>query len=335
MRKSAAQQAQGLIFGALMAALVIIFAFTQVLAFLIPIPLVLTYMRYGGRVAVLTGVVATLFSLLFASPDVALMQVLPMGVLPGLALGLGYTRKWRPLLTGGLTVLVFCFGYLLIYLLMRFVFFAGQDPIAQLVQMMRESLTQAVNMVQGMTSQLPAGDATQQQAMQSYLQQLTTLRDSVDGFIRNLLPTSLAFGGVVFAWLNMKLCTKILPRFGYQVPAPTPFGDLRLPAWTAWGYFLLLFGGRVLELPMTGQPWWVEVARNGVLALQMIFGIVGLAVAYGWLIRKGVPKILAILISLFGFFVLNGIFLVLAAWDAIFDFRGMGHGLWRRATPKS
>jgi uncharacterized protein YybS (DUF2232 family) len=334
MRKSAAQQAQGLIFGALMAALVIIFAFTQVLAFLIPIPLVITYLRYGGRVAVLTGLVATIFSLLFASPDVALLQVLPMGVLPGLALGMGFHRKWRPLYTGALTVLVFCFGYVLIYLLTKFVFFGGQDPIVQMVQMMKGSINQSIDLAQRLSAQLVAAGGSQEQ-IQGYIKNLTAVRENLEGFIRYLMPILLASSGIMLAWLNMKLCAKILPRFGLQISGPTPFGDLRLPVWSIWGCFALLLGLRVAALPFGGQPWWIEVIRNGLYALSLIYSTVGLAVAYGWLIRRGVPKPFAILVSLFGFMIFGWIYLILAAWDAIFDFRGMGHGTWRRPASKS
>jgi uncharacterized protein YybS (DUF2232 family) len=267
--------------------------------------------------------------LLFASPDVALLQVLPMGVLPGLALGMGFHRKWRPLYTGALTVLVFCFGYILIYLLTKYVFFGGQDPIVQLVQAMKGSLNQTIDLVKTLST------GASQEQIQQYVKSLTTMRDSTDGLMRTLLPTLLVSTGILLAWLNMKMCAKILPRFGFNIQSPTPFGNLSLPVWSIWGCFVLLLGSSRLPILSFDGPWWVRVLQNGLYALVLIYSVVGLAVAYVWLIRKGVPKLIAILISLFALMMFSWIFLILAAWDAIFDFRGLGHGTWRRPEPKS
>lgn len=331
MRKSA-MQAQALIFGGLMAALVIIFAFVPFLSFLMPIPLVLTYLRYGGRTAVLTSIVSTVFAIFFTSPDVALLTVLPMGVMPGLAFGLGFKRGWKPVMTALLALAVFFVGYAADYAASRWLFFAGKDPIVMSVESEagRSQINSFVSLVETALDQQPVGTDAQKQQVEQIRSMLTQLKTEPVKMIWALLPTGLFMMGALFTWVNYLLCLRILPRFGHQIPAPTPFAELRLPAWATLGYFVLIFGGQYVLQPFGQGAWWADLIKNVVFTLVYIFYLFGLAVVWGFLRKKDVPKGFAILISglVLGFF--GQWLLVVAAWDSIFDFRQLGHGLWRR-----
>lgn len=336
MRKSAAQ-AQALIFGGLMAALVIIFAFVPFLSFLMPIPLVLTYLRYGGRTAVLTSVVATVFAIFFTSPDVALLTVLPMGVLPGLAFGLGFKRGWKPIMTAVLALAVFFVGYAGNYAASRWLFFAGKDPIVMSVESEagRNQINSMVSLMETALEQQPQATDAQKAQVEQVRAMLTQFKTEPSKMIWALLPTGLLLMGALFTWVNYLLCLRILPRFGHQIPAPTPFAELRLPAWATLGYFVLIFGGQYIFQPVGQGAWWSDLVKNVVFTLVYVFYLFGLAVVWGFLRKKDVPKGFAILLSALVLLFFGQWLLVIAAWDAIFDFRQLGHGLWRRPTTES
>lgn len=337
MRKSAAQ-AQALIFGGLMAALVIIFAFVPFLSFLMPIPLVLTYLRYGGRTALLTSVVSTIFAIFFTSPDAALLTVLPMGVMPGLAFGLGFKRGWKPIMTALLALAVFFVGYAGDYAASRWLFFAGKDPIVMSIESEagRTQINSVVSMMESVLDQQPVVTDAQKQQVEQVRAMLTQMKTDPVKMVWALLPMGLFLLGALFTWVNYLLCLRILPRFGHQIPPPTPFGELRLPAWATLGYFVIMFGGQYVLQPAGEGPWWSDLLRNVLFTLVYIFYFVGLAVVWGFLRKKDVPKGFALLLCAMALFVFGQWLLVLAAWDAIFDFRQLGHGLWRwRPTTES
>lgn len=331
MRKSAAQ-AQALIFGGLMAALVIIFAFVPFLSFLMPIPLVLTYLRYGGRTAVLTSVVSTIFAIFFTSPDVALLTVLPMGVMPGLAFGLGFKKGWKPIMTAVLALAVFFVGYAGDYAASRWLFFAGKDPIVMSIESEagRAQINTMVSMMESVLQQQPVATDAQKQQVEQVRAMLTQMKTEPAKMVWALLPSGLFLLGALFTWVNYLLCLRILPRFGHHIPAPTPFGELRLPAWATLGYFVFMFGGQYILQPAGEGAWWTDLLRNVLFTLVYIFYLFGLAVVWGFLRKKDVPKGFAFLLSALALFVFGQWLLVIAAWDAIFDFRQLGHGLWRR-----
>lgn len=332
MRNSAAQ-AQALIFGGLMAALVIIFAFVPFLSFLMPIPLVLTYLRYGGRTALLTGIVSTVFAIFFTSPNIALLTVLPMGVMPGLAFGLGFKRGWKPVMTALLALSVFFVGYAANYAASRWLFFNGRDPIVMSVESEagRQQINAVVSLMERALDQQPVSTETQKQQVEQIRAFFTQFRTEPTKVIWALLPSGLFLVGALFTWVNYLLCLRILPRFGHQIPAPSPFGELRLPAWATLGYFLLMLGGQYLMAPVGAGAWWLDLLRNVLFTMVYIFYLVGLAVVWGFLIKKEIPKGAALVITILVLLFLGQWLLILAAWDAIFDFRQLGHGIWRRS----
>ena len=97
--ESRSTRVQGLVFGGLMAAMTVVFSLVPGLSVLMPIPLVLAYVRYGGRIAVMTATAATLFTMAFTGVVSAILAI-PAGILPGLVFGMGFRRKWKPLTIG-------------------------------------------------------------------------------------------------------------------------------------------------------------------------------------------------------------------------------------------
>ncbi|WP_342589502.1 DUF2232 domain-containing protein [Symbiobacterium terraclitae] len=151
----------------------------------------------------------------------------------------------------------------------------------------------------------------------------------------SLLPASIFFSGVASSAVNYMLCRFTLPRFGHEVPAWTPFAEFRLPTWSVWLYAsLALLAPFFLSGDMVSLPWWGKLLLNVFSPLMMIFMLAGVAVAYGYLRKRGLSGGSAALIVILGTLLLGPLgpqlLVLLAMWDTVFDVRGLGHGLWRR-----
>jgi uncharacterized protein YybS (DUF2232 family) len=324
---------RGLVFGGLMAALVVVAALVPGLGLFMPIPLVLAYVRYGGRVAALTALVATFLSSLFRGPVDTLFLLVPAGILPGLAFGYGFRHKLKPLWIGLIAVLIFFLSFAVEYAGVRLAFLGGTDPLTQMMQDMNLIVDQFFTRYSEQLAKMPAVTPEQQKTLANAQATVQQLRQQAPELLRNLIPSILFMSGVASAWLNYMLCRLILPRLGHEVPAPTPFGEFRLPLWMAW-----LFVGLTLALTfaggsLAGMPWWGKVLLNVLTPLTYVLVLAGMAAAYGYLRQKGISKGFAVFLLIFAFF-LGGLglqlYILLAVWDTVFDFRGLGHGLWKR-----
>lgn len=327
----------GLVFGGIMAALVVLFALFPILVLFVPIPLVLTYVRYGGRVAGLTSVVAVLFAAMFMGPIQAIL-LLPGGVLPGLIFGYGLRNGLRPLTIGLIAVAAFFLGYAGEYMVTRVALFEGRDPIAMTAEseVGRAQIERLLQMMEPFT-QVPQNATKAQKANAELVKaRLEEMRQNPTGVVWAAFPATLFLLGTLSTWINYQLCRLILPRFGHEVPKPTPFGEFRLPMWLTWVFALTSFGVSYggIQKSLLNAPWWIQVLETVLGPLMLIFVLSGMAVAYGFLRKKDVPKPAAAGLCLVALF-LGGLgtqlYTLVAMWDSIFDFRGLGHGLLKRA----
>lgn len=328
----------GLVFGAIMASLVVVFALIPVLGLFLPIPLVLAYIKYGPRITLLTATVAVGFTMLFTGPLQAFLLI-PAGVLPGLVFGYGFRKGLRPMTIGLIAVAVFFLGFAAQYAVTRVVLFDGEDPFAQAAssETGRAQMERILALVEPQMVNLPdnASEATKRMAelQRGWVQEF---RDNPVPAMWTLLPLSVFMIGALSTWLNYMLCRWILPRFGHDVPAPTPFAEFRLPVWLIWVYVLVLVGTAFVDVGPTigGAHWSFQVVLNVLPPLSWVFILAGVAVAYGYLRRKEVPPLMAGIFSLVGLLV-GGvgiqIYMMLAILDSILDFRRLGHGLYKRS----
>ena len=319
-----------------MAALVVIFAAVPILNLLMPIPLVLTYMRFGGRAALLACVVSALFSAIFMGPVNMLLILVPGGLMPGLAFGYGLRRGWKPLMTGILALVVFFLGFALTYVGTRALVLGGRDPIADMLQTepAKRLIADSTTLLEQAYQAKPASPGRDQA-----LEGLRELREHPVEMEYTLLPAALFLAGAVSSWFNYKLLQLSLPRLGHPIPAPAPFSEFRLPTWSVWVYAAAMLAGNYLgdSGTLVNAPWPVKVFANIIGPLVILFILAGIAVAYGYLRRKvGLGRMPAILLALAGFLLRNNgpvVYVMLAIWDTLFDFRGLGHGLFRLPTP--
>lgn len=347
MQRRSSSGVQGLIFGGLMAALVVVFALIPGFAFLMPIPLVLVFMRHGDRVAVMTAVVAILMTMAFRGVINGLL-VIPSGILPGLIFGMGFRRQWKPLTIGLSAVAVFFVGYALSYAVMRMALFNGRDPIEVMVEgkQFREMWSMVTDMMlQSTASQAPANPTpAQAEQIANTTQMLTEMRNNPAGIYWVLLPSAVFIAGAVSSWVNWMLFKWTLPRFGYTIPQPVPFVQFRLPMWLVWVYGLL---SMVAPFMLQGASsliqasWAVKLLMNLISPLGMIFALAGVAVLYGylqkkWNLKPGMAVLIIMLAPMVvGLGLVYQLLILVAMWDAIFDFRGLGHGLWKRGPEET
>jgi len=342
--QSRSEQTRGLVFGGLMAALVVVFSLIPGLSVLMPIPLVLAFVRYGGRTAVLVAVAATLFNMMF-NGLVSGILVIPAGILPGLAFGLGFRRKWRPLSIGIVAVLTYFLGFALTYVVTRLAMFGGRDPFVALLEepatrtLVDQMVAVMVSLAETIESTATQSGGTltpaQTQMVEQYRQMAEMLQRDPVGVIWTLLPASLFFSGVVSSAINYLLCRFTLPRFGHEVPAWTPFAEFQLPTWSVWLYIVMsLLAPFFLRGDMTALPWWGKLLLNIFSPMMMIFMLAGAAVAYGFLRKHGLGAGGAAAIVVVGTLLLGQlgpqVLVLLALWDTVFDVRGLGHGIWKR-----
>lgn len=330
---------QGLVFGGLMAALVVVLALIPGLAFLMPIPLVLVFMRHGGRPAVLAAVVAILLTMSFRGVVNGILAI-PSGVLPGMIFGYGFRRNWKPLTIGLSAVAVFFVGFAISYVVMRVALFDGRDPIEMAVQ--EPTFARAWSMVVDSMEQTTLGQQPtsptpeQEKSAQDVRKLLGEMRSNPAGVYWSLLPAVIFIGGAVSTWFNWLLFRWTLPRFGHKIPQPTPFEQFTLPLWLVWVYGILSFAAPLVMGPsMIEASWVAKLLMNLVSPLGLIFSLAGVAVAYGFLVRRqsvkpGVAAVIIVIAYMLLGMMSFQLFTILAMWDAIFDFRGLGHGMWKR-----
>jgi uncharacterized protein YybS (DUF2232 family) len=324
---------RGLVFGGLMAAMVVVFAMVPFLTLFMPIPLVLAYVRYGGRMAGMATLVAALFGMMFMGPLQTLVWMVPIGLVPGLVFGYGFRNKLQPATIAMMAVVVIFLASVGNYLGTRYALMGGRDPMADFMEApgVREGLETVFK-----SMEQSAQRQTNPQARDAAMKQAAYMRQNLIPMMQKAIPAALFVSGVFVTWVNYSLCRWILPRFGHNVPRLLPFREWRLPIWLSILFLPVFFGWLYTVQTLVAFTGWRAVLVNIALPLMYLFALVGMAVAYGFLRKQDVPKPLAILFVLLGFF-LGGLGIILypmlAAWDSIYDFRGLGHGLRKRPEP--
>ncbi|HEY3365310.1 MAG TPA: DUF2232 domain-containing protein [Symbiobacteriaceae bacterium] len=320
-----------------MAALAVVFSVIPGLGLFMPIPLVLAYVRYGGRVALLTGAVATLLSVMFRGPILTFTFLLPAGVMPGLVFGYGFRNKLKPLMVGILAVAIFFVGYFTEYVVTRQAVLGGRDPIAAMLE--QPQVKQLYDQFQVFMKQVI--DTTPQmteEQRQTSLAQLEETQKNPAAIFWTLAPGLIFSIGAAATWLNYWICKWILPRFGHDIPAPMAFGEFRLPIWAIWVLTPVMFVSNLAGGSLLNAPWWIKTAQNIFAPLLYVLLLVGMAVVFGWLRKRDIAKPMAVAIMLFGLFGFGlavglNLYIWVALLDSVFDFRGLGHGIWKGPEP--
>lgn len=325
---------QGMVFGGIMAGLILLCALVPILSIFMPVPLVLVYVRYGGRTATMTAVVAALLTAMFTGIVQAFLLTVPVGILPGLAFGYGFRNKLRPMMIGIVAILTFFLAWSANYVVTRTLVLGGQDPITQMAEApeVKSALKTFFGVFEQAAEQIQPRNDGEAQAKAESIKQFRQFGENPAALFWVLLPSSLLIGGALNTWINYLLCRAVLPRFGHDVPSPTPFSRFTLPIWMVWAFALFTLPSMYAARAILDAPWWAKILYNAGTLLQAVFMLYGLAVAYGYFrIKQEMGKPGAVIWSVMPllFLGLMGpmLYSLVGMADAIFDFRGLGHGM--------
>jgi uncharacterized protein YybS (DUF2232 family) len=264
---------QGLTEGAILAALVALFAVaTRYLplvgiatALLCPLPLTVLVIRHGFKVAIIAAVAATLVGAMLAGPLVGLAILVSFGPM-GLVLGIGARQGWPAVRTVLLGALVSFVSTILNYLGLLG---GGRISLGEMAKTMERS----VEMSAGIYARLGMSQA-QIDATSAQLREVARL-------FPYLLPAILVFGALFAAWLNYEVGRRVLDRFGYRWQPLPPIRTWRVPALVIWfvplSFLLASFGNQ-----KGAHPLIHSAGMSLALTVQMVFAVQGILA--GWVI---------------------------------------------------
>lgn len=268
---------QGLTEGAILAALVAIFAVaTRYLpligiatALLCPLPLAVLVIRHGFRVAAIAGVASVLVGTALAGPLVGLTILIAFGPM-GIAIGIGARQGWsatRVVTVGALVASI--------SMALSFVGLLGGQPasMTEMVNEMGKAMERSNEMSAGLYARLGVPQA-QIDAIGKQMREVARQ-------LPYLLPVGLVLGAAFSAWLNYEVGRRVLDRFGYRLNVLPPLRAWRVPAAAIW---LVPLSYLVLALTaVPGAPTVMQSAgRSLILGAQVVFTLQGLVA--GWVI---------------------------------------------------
>ena len=259
-------RARPMVEGALLAALTALLgllAFYTGLGLLQPLPVLLAYIRHGGRLASLVAIVAAGVLALWAGPLAAVGSlgfVVAVGLLPGWALRRG---AGLPLTITAMTI--------------------GLLALTALGLLGSEVLWHTNVWGQAWQQLSSFMDAHQALLATAGLTAATAL-----GMVRTMLPVAALLGATGESLAVYLLAAVVFARLGHPLPRLLPFARWRLPPLTAWGVLVAL--GVLLVGERSGHKVLVPIALNPLLLAALAYAVVGLAISYGWLRRRGLGR---------------------------------------------
>lgn len=275
--------------------------------FIMPVPLIIMYVRYGFRQALLTGVAAAILTSICIDPIQAVMQFLVFGA-AGLAIGAGFQRAWPPvrMLLGVTAAFIFAFIALIgiMYVTMDVNIFQSIDEAFKLYT----ETSMATYRAQGMSLE----EMAKLQSQYAELQEL----------LPSLIPLIACLSSAIVAYANIKASQVILRRLGIDVP---PFLPIRY--WEISRIMVYLY---VLALVMkywgtTRQIDWLNLIGLNLSQMAFFFiSIQGIAFIFYLLYRRHHVSNLVQAMIIIGMFVIP-IFtyaaFLLGLYDMLFNYR--------------
>ena len=277
--------------GALLAALTALLgllAFYSGMGLVQPLPVLLAYMRHGFRTAALVAVVSAAVLSLWIGPVGAVAGlgfVAALGLAPGWALRRGAGPAGTICCMTAAVILLAALG-------------AGATMLVWHDNLWAD-LWGGIHRFLGSHAQL---------LRQAGLDPATAERS-----ITMVLPAAGLTAAVAESALVYGLSTAVLSRLGQPLPPVPPFASWRAPRWIIW-FYLAAMAAVALSARM-GDRGVQAVALNLLAAVGILYSIVGLAFAYGWLRSRGIHRGRAIVFAACGAWTLSavGLGLVLPA----------------------
>lgn len=291
-----------------------------VAAFLGPVPVAVVVSRHGLKWGVLSAVVATLISITFLNPIVALGAGLIL-VLGGLSLGYGIVKK----LDAQKTLLLMTVAGVLIIIVNVLVFFLamGLGPEA-LLRETTESMVTGIEQGAKLAAKLTGQPFDAAEWARTRQEMITAFGQMLKEAIVGLAITTAA----IHAYLNYTISGAVLRRFGVYLNELPPFSKWIFPPWIGLVFFLASSVPAVFAKELPTYPLLRAVVLNAVVVTTLFVLVEGLSLLSYYLKQAKVPRFLIVFLSIY--IVANPTLSFIAqlcgALDAMMDFRRIRWG---------
>lgn len=272
--------------------------------FLLPVPFILYTAKYDWKPSLLMFIITLLLAFLFVT-----YLSLPMTILAGIVgimIGSAIYHRLSPYETWGRGAIGFITSFVVIFLFAQLVL--QVNFMHELYVMVNESMEKAEQFME----QAGIGEqATEQlQIMQDYMTQAM-----------DLIPVSMAFGAIAFAFLTQWISYKVINRLENKRLRFPPFRSLQFPVAIIWVYFAALL---LTFLDLDADSIFYLAVVN-ILALAGLFmTIQGLSFVFFYAHHKKWPKavpVISVVVTLLLPFVLLYFVRILGIIDIGFRLR--------------
>jgi uncharacterized protein YybS (DUF2232 family) len=279
--------------------------FLAILTLFFAIPFILMYARHNAAITLMTLFASTVVGFIVTQD---LMQpILLLSVSGPMALTIGFLMKRKQSTTIIMLVssLITALGYMCFLQVMVTLFPVPGAP-KTVVGYFQWMMQQSTDMIQNMD--LP----NKAEALKASEAMILSLN--------YLMPALMIMTGFIFTLINITLAYKIFDRLRMPYKKPNPFADFFIPNEMMLGitgvFAILLVVGllKVISIQL--------IIANIMTLFVFIFTIQGVATTYGWLMKKGYKKGMAIGLVVVMFVFNMQLGLALLGWlDLLFDFR--------------
>ena len=327
MAKPPALGARPLAAGALLAALALVLGLAAyylpvvgvILTFVAPLPVAVAQLKYGGRLAALTSLVATALAGMLGGPQTSVF--IAAGCAVGIALGVGIGRRWPALRTLVLAGIVGFAGTVVTFGVAVLVL--GPQTLQLVLEETRLVLTMTVEAVAA------AG------AGPELLAQITQTTELMAANLPAYTLFALFAGSFMYAWLWYAACAPALSRLSFEVPRLPP-----VPPAAVW-HLPPVLGLTCLATYFASMVLWPRLPPGSpaAAALQLAIGLVvwcfviqGLGLTAHLLTRARLPAgarkaaLVAVFVLMLTTPMLSQLVLWAGMFDLALDFRHLARG---------
>jgi uncharacterized protein YybS (DUF2232 family) len=288
-------------------------AFSLVGTFLLPIPVVVLYIRHGYKVAISSVVVSAVLISMLYDPFSALTSAIMFGFI-GITLGycIKHSKKFSitMILLSAASLIELIVNYLIYFT------FVSKKNLYQTLVETNNMLIESMNNAQSIYSKF--GISTQQiEPMKRAIE--TVYKPEI--FIL-LIPALLIISSVLSAYLNYIISTSVLKKLRYDVCEAKPFSEIYVN--NRVGTVIIVFILLGMLLNMKNIKIGAYVLNSSVILFQVILIFDGITLGYYYLRNKfKMSRGFAILLIFLVAFqpILSKVLMFIGIADMIFDFR--------------
>ncbi len=298
--------------GAMLATIIVLLSLLNsifgLFGFLIPIPIAFLVYRHNLKVGAIVSLVgAILVALVLMSPLFGLDLIITSIV--GIALGLGLKEnfKFTSLFLVGI-------GASIIAALLKMSTFSaisGFNIIDTYLEVIEDASRQTISLLESL--------GTSEQFLAQYAQELSVLPT----LFQLLVPLLLLGLGIFESIVALFLLNIVLGRFNITVPKAPPFIEWKWPWYFVWGF--IFSKAIVILLQYYSSDVLRMIALNCDYFFSVAFLIQGMALAWSFLTKAGITKLLKIIFVMFllisGNFLIYYFLIMFGVLDTWFDFR--------------